>query len=1125
MAQNEFYRLDLVVGATGDVQVKEKLGAMDRYIEQTRRRGEALNRLQMSPAVRLQDKLSTPLRNIEGKMKALGNRVVTIGIKAKDMTRGVLSKLASPLGLLGMGALAAGPVMLAASGVGKAMDFEEQMSSIQALASLSNRETEMMSSLALKMGAKTKYNALEAAQGIEELVKAGISPAAVKSGALEAALNLAAAGGLGLADAATVMSTALNAFKEDNMTAAQASNILAGTANASAADVSDLRMALSMTSAVASMAGMSFKDTNIALGKMANAGLRGSDAGTSLKTMLMNLIPKTKLQATQFEKLGLATKNGGNQFFTAAGKMKPLREIAEVMKKSFQGMTQEQRLSAMEIAFGTDAIRAASILYKAGAIGIDDFNKAMSKVTALDVAKKKMDNAKGAVEQFRGALETMQIAGLMPMMPLIKDFALWMADMAEKYTPAVVKATKGMAANIKRYFDVLFSDKVFAKMGFGDKIAFVMNQGIDSMDKWVSGEGGAKVQSIFSKLAEIGVKAWFGVMRNLANRSFDELLGKEPPQPPTQIIRDRPLSVRESVNPVLERRQQPESRTLKSRVIGAVTPAATAYVLGGGFALGLAFKAAKLLKDAGQGLLNTGTRVASKLATKAAKGVPVAAEVTGVSKAAATTTKTTGLVSVVTKPPTATRVKAEKPLMLLEKKITPAERKSWVPFEEMQELKNPAARAAARMRAGQTPIVGSVAKVAESARVATKSLNPLTRIFGAVGKTALKALVPLALFMTALNISKADAAERNKVIGGEAGGWGGSLGAGGAGAAIGTAIFPGIGTAIGGILGAIGGGIAGTALGEKIGANFDNIKAIVHDKFAQIKVGATTGAEATRDKVTSVFDSLAASTESSFGKIPGIVSSRLSQTRIIAHDQTAQTATDMAAQWESVYNSVNTWAASSYASVARWFGGISGAVGAGISAAASVVELAGASLRTNPPPASPKIIAHARGGIFTQPHVGLFAEAGPEALIPLAPAQRARAYNIWQQTGERLGIRPYAMGGFTDARPATTAIRDRAAVHKIFQQSNLELTREGLTERLIQPVYSQGQSRDSGSSGNYTSPLPAGRPTSTTTTIHINMAEAVRTIQVNNQGDMDAAADKAAAIVAKQLRTVLSNLA
>ncbi|AOK88956.1 phage tail tape measure protein [Paenibacillus polymyxa] len=121
-----------------------------------------------------------------------------------------------------------------------------------------------------------------------------MSTAQVQAGGLNAALNLATAGGLGLAEAAEVMSTALNSFKKDGLTAAQAADTLAGTANASATDVHDLRYSLAVVGSVADGVGMSFKDANTALGLFANNGLKGADAGTSLKTFLSNLVPATE---------------------------------------------------------------------------------------------------------------------------------------------------------------------------------------------------------------------------------------------------------------------------------------------------------------------------------------------------------------------------------------------------------------------------------------------------------------------------------------------------------------------------------------------------------------------------------------------------------------------------------------------------------------------------------------------------------------------------------------------------------------------------------------------------------------------------------------------------------------
>jgi TP901 family phage tail tape measure protein len=299
---------------------------------------------------------------------------------------------------------------------------------------------QQMTKLAMDMGAKTKYSALEAGQGIEELLKAGLTPAAVQAGGLEAALNLATAGGLDLASASEIMSTALNAFKDDGLKASQVSDILAGAALASATDVMDLKFSLSQVSAVASGVGMSFKDTNIALGLFANNGLKGSDAGTSLKTMLGNLQPKTKAQIGLFHKLGLDVGKTGNAFYDASGNLKSLDQMAGLLHNSMKDMTNQQRSAALETLFGSDAVRAGTILYKEGAEGVKKFTGEMSKVTALDVANEKMNNAAGAVEVLKGALETFQIQVMTPLLPVIKDAGLQFSNWMSSIKPEQVNA-------------------------------------------------------------------------------------------------------------------------------------------------------------------------------------------------------------------------------------------------------------------------------------------------------------------------------------------------------------------------------------------------------------------------------------------------------------------------------------------------------------------------------------------------------------------------------------------------------------------------------------------------------------------------------------------------------------
>lgn len=454
------------------------------------------------------------LRNAQGQLVSSGEKtrkkLFDIEKAAKDAGgafNGLAKKGVSAFGKIAKYGALAGAGVVAYAGVSsikKAMSFESQIASIQALTGATDAEMAKMQTLALKMGAKTKYSALEAAQGIEELLKAGLTPATVQAGGLEAALNLATAGGLDLAEAAEIMSTALNAYKKDGMSAADASNILAGTANASATDVHDLRYSLAAVSAVASGLGVTFKDTNTALGLFANNGLKSSDAGTSLKTMLQNLQPTTKKEIALFKKLGLVTKDGSNQFFDAKGNIKSMDKIAGLLRKSLGKLTNQQRSLALEQMFGTDAIRAANILYVEGAAGVKKFQKEMSKVTALDVARKKMDTAAGAVEQFRGAVETLQISALLPTMPLIKDFANAAADFVEKYTPAITKAIEKLVGKVKNYFQTNFTNNPeFQKLTtLESKIKFIFDTFQEDFATWWNASGKAKVEKMSGDITD-----------------------------------------------------------------------------------------------------------------------------------------------------------------------------------------------------------------------------------------------------------------------------------------------------------------------------------------------------------------------------------------------------------------------------------------------------------------------------------------------------------------------------------------------------------------------------------------------------------------------------------------------
>jgi TP901 family phage tail tape measure protein len=326
--------------------------------------------------------------------------------------------------------------------VTQAAEFERKMSDIKSVSGATASEMEQLADLAKKAGESTSFSASEAAAGIEELIKAGLSVEQVINGGLLGALDLAAAGELALADAAAIASTALNAFRDDGLSVSDAANILAGAANASATDVGELKFGLSAVASVASSAGMNFKDTATSLALFAQNGLLGSDAGTSLKSVLTNLSPSTKSATELFYQLGLITKDGANQFYDAEGRLKSLSEMTDVLRKALEKLNPKERGDALKEMFGSDGIRAGSILLKEGADGVERMADAMSKITAAETAATKLDNLAGSVEELKGTLETLGIEMGEEFLPMLTDFA-------KKATEAVRGIDELDKANIK----------------------------------------------------------------------------------------------------------------------------------------------------------------------------------------------------------------------------------------------------------------------------------------------------------------------------------------------------------------------------------------------------------------------------------------------------------------------------------------------------------------------------------------------------------------------------------------------------------------------------------------------------------------------------------------------------
>jgi TP901 family phage tail tape measure protein len=288
---------------------------------------------------------------------------------------------------------------------GVTMDFDKAMSGVGAVANASAGDLGRLREAALQAGADTAFSASQAATAEAELAKAGVSTADILGGALKGSLDLAAAGQLDLGEAATISAQAMNIWKLRGSDVAHIADVLAAGANKSAADVGQLGDAMRQGGLVAAQMGVGMEDTVAVLSAFADNALIGSDAGTSLKTMLQKLMAPSKEAAAAMADIGLHA-------FDASGQFVGMENFAGQLQDRLGNLTQEQRSSALATIFGSDAIRAANVLYDIGAGGVADYSKAVNdQGAAARMASTQMDNLAGDLEALRGSVETALIKG------------------------------------------------------------------------------------------------------------------------------------------------------------------------------------------------------------------------------------------------------------------------------------------------------------------------------------------------------------------------------------------------------------------------------------------------------------------------------------------------------------------------------------------------------------------------------------------------------------------------------------------------------------------------------------------------------------------------------------------
>lgn len=299
-------------------------------------------------------------------------------------------------------AAALGGVAAAAIKVGS--DFESQMSRVKAISGATGEEFEQLKAQAMQLGADTSFSASQAAEGMENLAAAGFTTSEIMS-AMPGLLNLAAASGEDLASSSDIAASTLRGFGLAASDAAHVADVLAANANRTNSSVADTGEAMKYIAPLARAAGLSLEETAAAIGIMANAGIQGSQAGTSLRGALSILSKPTDDMAAAMDELGIS-------FYDSNGKMKSLTEQVGMLRQATEGMTDEQKNNYLVTLYGQEALSGMLALINEGEGSLGELTEAYRSCDgeAQKAAETMQDNLSGALEQLSGSAETLGLA-------------------------------------------------------------------------------------------------------------------------------------------------------------------------------------------------------------------------------------------------------------------------------------------------------------------------------------------------------------------------------------------------------------------------------------------------------------------------------------------------------------------------------------------------------------------------------------------------------------------------------------------------------------------------------------------------------------------------------------------
>ena len=321
------------------------------------------------------------------------------------------STLTSGIGFGAMAAIGSKAVSVVGNGlkslttgaISAGTNFESAMSSVASISGATGNDLKELTSKAKQMGATTQFSATEAANAMEYMAMAGWKTKDMVSG-IGGIMNLAAASGSDLARTSDIVTDALTAFGKSASDSGTFADVMAAASSNANTNVEMMGETFKYVGAAAGAMGYSIQDIALATGLMANSGIKGSEAGTALRSVITRMAKPTKESSTAMKKLGLSMTD-------SKGRMKSFGTIMKDMRKGMKSITEDQKASYAAMLGGQEAMSGVLAIANASEKDFNKLSKAIdnSKNAAQNMAKVKLDNLKGDVTILQSSMEGLGI--------------------------------------------------------------------------------------------------------------------------------------------------------------------------------------------------------------------------------------------------------------------------------------------------------------------------------------------------------------------------------------------------------------------------------------------------------------------------------------------------------------------------------------------------------------------------------------------------------------------------------------------------------------------------------------------------------------------------------------------